>query len=108
MNCLRAERALRSARRQFIAIGANAYTRLADNRAAQSGITLHEGSDPFALLTLRERDVAQLVCQGLTNKQAADRLYVSPKTVETHLGHVFAKLNVSSRAELRAILDQAA
>lgn len=103
-----AERALRSARRQFIAIGANAYTRLADTRAAQSGITLHEGSDPFALLTLRERDVAQLVCQGLTNKQAADRLYVSPKTVETHLGHVFAKLNVSSRAELRAILDQAA
>jgi DNA-binding CsgD family transcriptional regulator len=103
-----AERALRSARRQFIAIGANAYTRLADTRAAQSGITLHEGSDPFALLTLRERDVAQLVCQGLTNKQAADRLYVSPKTVETHLGHVFAKLNVSSRAELRAVLDQAA
>lgn len=103
-----AERALRSARRQFIALGANAYTRLVDGHAAQWGIALHAGSDPFAQLTLRERDVAQLVCQGLTNRQAADRLYMSPKTVETHLGHVFAKLNVSSRAELRALLDQAA
>jgi DNA-binding CsgD family transcriptional regulator/tetratricopeptide (TPR) repeat protein len=103
-----AERALRSARRQFIALGANAYTRLVDGHAAQWGIALHAGSDPFAQLTLRERDVAQLVCQGLTNRQTADRLYMSPKTVETHLGHVFAKLNVSSRAELRALLDQAA
>jgi DNA-binding CsgD family transcriptional regulator len=103
-----AERALRSARRQFIALGANAYTGLVDGHAAQWGIALHAGLDPFAQLTLRERDVAQLVCQGLTNRQAADRLYMSPKTVETHLGHVFAKLNVSSRAELRALLDQAA
>jgi DNA-binding CsgD family transcriptional regulator/tetratricopeptide (TPR) repeat protein len=87
---------------------ARAEWALAERHAAQWGIVLHEGSDPFADLTSRERDVVRLVCQGLTNKQAASRLYVSARTVETHLGHAFAKLNVSNRAQLCALFDQAA
>jgi pimeloyl-ACP methyl ester carboxylesterase/DNA-binding CsgD family transcriptional regulator len=51
-------------------------------------------------LTDAERRVAQLVAAGLANREVAERLYLSRYTVETHLKHVFAKLGVSSRAEL--------
>ena len=54
-------------------------------------------------LTDAERRVARLVAGGLTNREVAERLYVSRYTVETHLKHVFAKLGVSSRAELAAL-----
>lgn len=53
-------------------------------------------------LTDAERPVADLVAGGLTNREVADRLFLSRYTVETHLKHVFAKLGVSSRAELAA------
>jgi DNA-binding CsgD family transcriptional regulator len=47
--------------------------------------------------------VARLVADGLGNREVAERLYLSRYTVETHLKHVFAKLGVSSRAELAAL-----
>ena len=56
-------------------------------------------------LPQREQDIALLVCQDLSNKLIADRLYLSPKTVETHLTRVFAKLNVSARGDLKGLLD---
>jgi DNA-binding CsgD family transcriptional regulator len=46
--------------------------------------------------------VARLVAEGLSNPQIGDRLYVSRRTVQTHLAHVFAKLSISSRAQLAA------
>jgi pimeloyl-ACP methyl ester carboxylesterase/DNA-binding CsgD family transcriptional regulator len=54
-------------------------------------------------LTDAEWRVAQLVADGLGNREVAGRLYLSRYTVETHLKHVFAKLGVSSRAELAAV-----
>lgn len=57
-------------------------------------------TDVFAELTPREREVAVLLAQGCTTKQAAWRLGVSPKTVGTHREHAMAKLNVHSIAEL--------
>jgi pimeloyl-ACP methyl ester carboxylesterase/DNA-binding CsgD family transcriptional regulator len=54
-------------------------------------------------LTGAERRVAQLVAGGLANREVAERLYLSRYTVETHLKHVFARLGVSSRAELAAL-----
>ena len=56
----------------------------------------------WASLTTTERDVSQLVAEGLTNREVAKRLHVSPHTVNTHLRHVFEKLSVSNRAELAA------
>ncbi len=50
------------------------------------------------LLTEREGDVLQLVAQGLTNREIAQQLFISPATVRTHLEHVFEKLGVRSRA----------
>jgi DNA-binding CsgD family transcriptional regulator len=54
-------------------------------------------------LTGAERRVADLVAGGLANREVAERLFVSRYTVETHLKHAFAKLGVSSRAELAAL-----
>ncbi len=53
-------------------------------------------------LTPTERRVVELVAQGLSNPQIGERLFISPRTVQTHLAHVFAKLNVSGRAQLAA------
>jgi DNA-binding CsgD family transcriptional regulator len=53
-----------------------------------------------AELTPREWDVARLVGKGATNRQTAESLFVSERTVEVHLGNVFGKLNLTSRAQL--------
>ncbi len=54
------------------------------------------------LLTDREQDVLALVAAGLPNKTIAARLNVSKRTIDAHLGHLFTKLGVTSRAELVA------
>ena len=54
-------------------------------------------------LTAQERQVAGLVRQGLSNRDAAARLFLSPRTVDFHLRNVFSKLGVASRAELTAL-----
>ena len=54
-------------------------------------------------LTAQERQVAALVQQGLSNKDAAARLFVSPRTIDFHLRNVFTKLGVTSRGELAQV-----
>ena len=51
-------------------------------------------------LTPAERDVARLVCEGLANKDIAARLFVSPRTVQAHLTHIYTKLGITSRTQL--------
>jgi DNA-binding CsgD family transcriptional regulator/tetratricopeptide (TPR) repeat protein len=58
------------------------------------------GRDHGTMLTRAEHKVAELVAEGLSNPQIAKRLYISRHTAETHLKHIFAKLNISSRAQL--------
>jgi DNA-binding CsgD family transcriptional regulator len=53
-------------------------------------------------LTPTELEVVRLVTQGLTNVEIGRRLFISRRTVETHLSHIFGKLGVSSRGELTA------
>jgi DNA-binding CsgD family transcriptional regulator len=58
-------------------------------------------------LTTTERAVSELVVQGLTNQQAADRLYISQHTVAHHLRQVYRKLSIGSRVELaRVVMEQ--
>jgi len=59
----------------------------------------------WAAMTGSELAVARLVAQGLTNREVAERLFVSQHTVSGHLRHVFAKLNVNSRVELCRLAD---
>ena len=54
----------------------------------------------WGALTPAERAVVRLVTEGLGNKDIATRLFVSPRTVQTHLTHVYAKLSVTSRMQL--------
>jgi DNA-binding CsgD family transcriptional regulator len=62
-----------------------------------------DGAAVGAALTPREREVLALVAEGLTNAQVAERLYISPKTAEHHVGRVLTKLGVRSRAEAAAV-----
>jgi DNA-binding CsgD family transcriptional regulator len=57
-------------------------------------------TDGWAAMTASELAVAQLVAEGLTNREVADRLFISPHTVNSHVRHVFAKLGINSRVEL--------
>jgi predicted ATPase/class 3 adenylate cyclase/DNA-binding CsgD family transcriptional regulator len=54
----------------------------------------------WASLTPTERDVVRLVSEGLSNKGIATRLFISPRTVQTHLTHVYTKLGFNSRVQL--------
>ncbi|MEU9705557.1 AAA family ATPase [Streptomyces sp. NPDC047981] len=63
------------------------------------------GTSPVDL-TGRERDIASLVGRGLTNKEIASELFISSKTVEYHLGHVYGKLGIANRRELRNRVQQ--
>ncbi|MBV9798922.1 MAG: helix-turn-helix transcriptional regulator, partial [Solirubrobacterales bacterium] len=55
--------------------------------------------------TAAERRVAELVTQGLTNRQIAQRLFITQPTVETHLRHTFQKLDITSRTEVGSRLS---
>jgi DNA-binding NarL/FixJ family response regulator len=55
-------------------------------------------------LTTQEREIAQLAARGLTNKQIGKKLFLSHRTVGTHLYRVFPKLGITSRAALRDAL----
>jgi len=61
-------------------------------------------SDPYgdalAQLTVSERRVADLAAEGRSNPEIAQALFVTRKTVETHLGHVYRKLDIGGRGEL--------
>jgi DNA-binding CsgD family transcriptional regulator len=57
-------------------------------------------------LTGTEQAVSRLVAEGLTNGAVARRLYISPHTVNTHLRHVFAKLDVPNRVALAAVVHR--
>jgi DNA-binding CsgD family transcriptional regulator len=55
-------------------------------------------------LTEREREIAFLAANGLTGRQIAEQLFLSPRTVNNHLQHVYDKLGTRGRAELRSAL----
>jgi DNA-binding CsgD family transcriptional regulator len=80
---------------------ANALLRLAGVRRGVRG-PRKRPQFGWQSLTPTERTVAVLVADGLSNPQIGERLFVSRRTVQTHLVHVFAKLGISSRAQLAA------
>ncbi|UXX96211.1 LuxR C-terminal-related transcriptional regulator [Streptomyces sp. AD2-2] len=95
----------------FERLGAAPWSARAADELRASGIPVRQlepaGSELLArhaLLTPQERVAAQLAATGLTNKQIAARLFLSPRTVAAHLRSVFRKLNVTSRGGLRDAL----
>ncbi len=60
------------------------------------------------LLTRREREVANLVAEGMTNRQIAERLYISERTAQTHVQHILTKLGFSARSQIAAWITASA
>lgn len=63
-------------------------------------LTESEKPTPFSLLSAREREVLQLLAEGKSTREIADKLNISAKTVETHRQHLMDKLNMHTVAEL--------
>jgi len=51
-------------------------------------------------LSRREAEVAMLICQGLSNKQIAEQLFISEKTIKTHVSNILSKLDIKDRMQL--------
>jgi DNA-binding CsgD family transcriptional regulator len=80
--------------------------RLADLGVRRRIVVTREGGGGMASLTGAEAQVAGLVSDGITNREIADRLFLSPHTVNSHLRHIYNKLAINSRVELARILAE--
>jgi DNA-binding CsgD family transcriptional regulator len=92
-----ARRTLESAEAAFGELGSPGWAEEARAELSRVGARRPQ---PRGQLTPAERRVAELAAEGLANKEIAQKLFVSVKTVEGHLSHVYAKLGVRSRAQL--------
>ncbi|MGI5285447.1 ATP-binding protein [Nonomuraea polychroma] len=97
---------LRTARETFDALGMAAWGERARRELRSAGES-SPNRDPDARekLTPHELSIAQLAAEGLTNREIGQRLYLSHRTVGTHLHRIFPKLGVSSRADLARMLE---
>ncbi len=103
-NC-EAREHLASALATFRALGARPWTDRAANELRAARLTRAKTDfHGVPVLTAQEQQIASLAAAGLTNKQIGQRLYLSPRTVGSHLYRVFPKLGVASRAGLRDAL----
>ena len=89
----------------FHRLGAVPWAARAGNELRATGQAVgHLAATGPASLTPQQREIATLAAAGLTNKQIGERLYLSPRTVATHLHQLFPKLGVTTRAALRDAL----
>jgi DNA-binding CsgD family transcriptional regulator len=110
----RAVAELGTAAAAFEACGAVARRDAADRELGKLGRRVHRRTrrgkadgTGIEALTERELEVARLVVDRHTNAQIAAELFLSPKTVETHIRHLFQKLEVSSRVEVARVVERA-
>jgi len=92
---------LRAALVAFEQVGALPWAERARHELRATGETVRRRDEASSTtLTHQERQVAEIVADGATNREAASMLFISPRTVEYHLRSVFSKLGISSRTEL--------
>jgi DNA-binding CsgD family transcriptional regulator len=89
----------RGALKAFESLGAERHANAAAELLRSLGQKGRYGPKQRGALTKREREILQLLGEGLTNPEIAERLYITRKTVEHHVGHVLAKLDLRNRAE---------
>jgi len=95
---------LRSADTLFNALGVTAWSDRARRELRATGESLRRPVDGRDQLTPQELQVAQLAADGLTNREIAERLFLSPRTVTTHLSRIFPKLGITSRRDLTRVM----
>jgi DNA-binding NarL/FixJ family response regulator len=110
----RAVAELKRAASELQTCGALRYRSAAERELRGLGHRIHRRTRPGKIhgtgvetLTERELQVARLVVDRRTNTEIADELFLSPKTVETHMRNIFRKLDVSSRVEVARTLERA-
>jgi DNA-binding CsgD family transcriptional regulator len=92
---------LRRAHDAFASMGADGFAERARRELLATGEKVRKRRDDTRdELTPQEEQIARLACEGLKNNEIGSRLFISPRTVEWHLGKVFAKLQISSRSGL--------
>jgi DNA-binding CsgD family transcriptional regulator len=99
---LDAREQLRTAHEMFTGMGIEAFAQRAARELMASGERPHNPTaEAGSVLTGQEAQIARLAGAGLSNPEIGARLFISPRTVEWHLHNIFAKLNVTSRRQLR-------
>ena len=98
---------LRTARDMLEAMGMDAFADRARRELGATGETARKRTAATAAdqeLTAQEAQIARLARDGLSNPEIGARLFISPRTVQHHLGNVFAKLSITSRSQLSYVL----
>jgi len=95
-------------------LGAIRHRDAAERELRRIGHRIHRRSQPSAAegtgiesLTKREVEIARRIVDRQTNRQIAEELFLSPKTVETHVRNIFGKLGADSRVEVARMVEQA-
>ena len=97
---------LRSARDAFDALGAVPWGERARQELRASGETSRRRAyELIDALSPQELQIAQLAAQGLSNKEIGQQLFLSHRTISTHLYRIFPKLGITARSHLRAALQ---
>jgi ATP/maltotriose-dependent transcriptional regulator MalT len=96
---------LRTARDMLDEMGLEAFAERARRELLATGETARKRTvETVGELTAQEAHIAGLACSGLSNTEISTQLFISPRTVEWHLGKIFTKLGITSRKELRTAL----
>ena len=96
---------LRTAHQMFVTMGAEGFAERTRRELLATGETARKRTvENTGQLTVQEAQVAELAREGLSNLEIGARLFISPRTVEYHLGHVFTKLGINSRMQLHRVL----
>ncbi|WP_433445872.1 helix-turn-helix transcriptional regulator [Streptomyces sp. CA-142005] len=96
---------LKEALRVLPELGALPWAERARAELAAAGAAFGARGEGWQSLTVQERQIAELAATGLTNKEIGAKLFLSPRTVSSHLYRIFPKLGITSRAALRDALD---
>ncbi|MEU9047408.1 MULTISPECIES: LuxR family transcriptional regulator [unclassified Kitasatospora] len=103
-----AREVLRAAHELFTSMGAEGFAERAGAELVAAGEQARSAAlGVMELLTGQELNIARLVATGATSREVADRLFLSPRTIDAHLRSVFKKLDITSRRQLAAVLGQA-
>ncbi len=98
---------LRQANDLFRAFGARPLVAQTDDELAACGLPGPVRRRSVLEMTTREREVAYLIGQRMTNSEIAAELFITPKAVEYHLGNIYAKYGLKGRQQLRRFLEDA-
>ncbi|NEA38104.1 helix-turn-helix transcriptional regulator, partial [Streptomyces sp. SID11385] len=93
----------------FRRLGAGPWAKRAraESRAAGVAVT-RTAPDALAALSPQQREIVVLAARGLTNREIGEKLFLSPRTIGSHLYRTFPKLGITARNQLRDLVDEAA